>query len=189
MAVITKTHPGFVGVTPVAHTVSTTQTRNEDVSCQLMCAKEYSSADLSTSLFTSLRVERPSIFLKMDSDGTARLTSNVVITFSGRLARGPTRVILMISSLATAVDYTVITGGRKAGITRLMTNAHSFSVGVPGRMGQVVASKLSSCLFATNVMTGHGLGRAKARRTGMCCMKGVLVSGVHCGHGRFVHPL
>lgn len=189
VAVITKTHPGFVGVTPVAQTVSTTGTRNGHVSCHLMCAKMRGSGDLSTSLFTSLRVGTPSTCLKMGNGGPARLATKVVVTFRHRLARGPARMILIISSLATAVDYTVMTGGRGVGMTRLMTNAHSFSVSVPGRVGHVVASNLSSCLFATNVMTGHGLGRANARGRAICCMKGVLVSAVHCGHGQLVGPM
>lgn len=189
MAVVTNTHPGFVGVTPLVHTVGTTGTTKGGVATHLICANSSRSGDLRPSLFASLSVPHPSMCLRMSGASFFRQVTNVLMTFTHRLRRRPTRMMLMISSLAPAVTYSVMTGGGKVGITRLITKAHSFSVSVPGRIGDVVASNLSSCLFATKVMTGHGLGRAKARRTRMRFMKGVLVSALHCGHAHLRHPM
>lgn len=186
---MSNTHPGFVGVTPVYHTVSTTERTKGGVSCHVICANPRSSADLSTSLFSSLSVEGPSTCLNIAKRGRSRITTSVVLTFRQRLSKRPTRIMLIMSSVATAVDYSVITGGHKLGITRIVTNAHSFSVGVPHRIGHAVISTVSSCLFATNVITGHGLGRRNVVPRCVRCINGVLVSAVHFGHRHLIRPV
>lgn len=189
--VITKTEPGFVGITPIVETVRGTQGTNKRVRYGLICANHRSSRALRSSLFSSLNVHGPSICLNIRYRGVGRLANVIVTRFRHCLRRGPASIIVIISSLTSAVTITVIAGGRNIRLTRVTTNAHDFSVAVPGRVGHLIVSKLSSVLFATNVSGGDVTGGRNTRLSGICVINGMLVSGVqflrrHVGHPRIV---
>lgn len=160
----------------------------KDICHKLVYAGSESDPTLEPSLFDDLQMQRPDVFLGVDSDNLNEITGRVMSAFENYLHECPTDAVIVVDDLASTMAAAIVT--KKQGITlaHLVAGTRSFDINMPKEINRLVIDGLSDLLFTAGLGGNSAAAREGAESSKVYMVGNILMDTLRFNHQRFRRP-
>lgn len=160
----------------------------KDICHKLVYAGSESDPTLEHSLFDDLQMQRPDVFLGVDSDNLNEITGRVMSAFENYLHECPTDAVIVVDDLASTMAAAIVT--KKQGITlaHLVAGTRSFDINMPKEINRLVIDGLSDLLFTAGLGGNSAAAREGAESSKVYMVGNILMDTLRFNHQRFRRP-
>ena len=175
ICIVAGARPNFIKVAPIIHAVKKARLQGSDVAYRLVYAGVESDPTLEKSLFDDLQIDRPDVFLGVDSKSLNEITGRVMGEFERYLEQYPTDVVIVVDDLASTMAAAIVTKKQGIRLAHLMAGTRSFDIKMPKEINRLVIDGLSDLLFtagdgASNIATREGANLSQIYKVGNILM-------------------
>ena len=131
ICIVAGARPNFIKVAPIIHAIREAQKEGKEVSYTLIYTGREDDETLETSLFEDLQIERPQIFLEIDSVSLNELTGKVMWAFEQYLNKNKTDVVIVVDDLASTMATAIVAKKHGVRLAHLVAGTRSFDINMP----------------------------------------------------------
>lgn len=103
ICIVAGARPNFIKVAPILHAASQAKEAGKPVDYLLVYTGKEDDPTLEPSLFADLGINRPDVFLGVDSENLNEITGMVMAEFEKFLNSHPTDVVIVVDDLASTM--------------------------------------------------------------------------------------
>ena len=188
ICIVAGARPNFIKVAPIIHAIKRARQQGTDVNFQLVYAGVESDPTLEESLFSDLQIDRPDVFLGVDSKSLNEITGRVMGEFERYLEQHPTDVVIVVDDLASTMAAAIVTKKQGIRLAHLVAGTRSFDIKMPKEINRLVIDGLSDLLFtagdgASNIATREGANLSQIYKVG-----NILMDTLRANRNRWQRP-
>lgn len=184
ICIVAGARPNFVKVAPLIRVIRQT----EGAECMLVYAGREDDPTLEASLFEDLQMDRPDVYLGVDSTSLNEITSRVMAEFDALLDRHPADVVIVVDDLASTMAAAIVTKKRGIKLAHLVAGTRSFDMSMPKEVNRLVIDALSDYLFTAGMKSNTVAVREQAEGSNTYLVGNILLDTLRFNYQRFRKP-
>lgn len=188
ICIVAGARPNFIKVAPIIHAIKRARQQGTEVNFQLVYAGVESDPTLEESLFSDLQIDRPDVFLGVDSKSLNEITGRVMGEFERYLEQHPTDVVIVVDDLASTMAAAIVTKKQGIRLAHLVAGTRSFDIKMPKEINRLVIDGLSDLLFTAGMGSNSIVSREGAELSQVYMVGNILMDTLRFNHSRLVRP-
>ena len=184
ICLFTGARPNFMKMAPLIKAMNKT----EGCHYELVYAGTDRDATLESSLFADLQIERPSVFLGVDSDNLNELTGHVMAEFERYLEHRQVDTVVVVDDLASTMAAAIVAKKRGLRLAHLVAGTRSFNINMPKEINRLVIDGLSDLLFTAGVVSSSIETREGAEYHKIYMVGNILMDTLRMNQNRWRKP-
>lgn len=173
---------------PVIRMTKTLQGQGRDITFTLVYTGRQDDPTLEGTLFESLAIERPTVFLGVDCENLNELTGQVMSEFERYLRTRKTDVVVVVDDLASTMAAAIVTKKQGVLLAHIAAGTRSFDITMPKEINRLVIDGLSDILFTAGISNNSIANREGAELSKVYMVGNVLIDNLRTLHERFTRP-
>lgn len=173
---------------PVIRMTKTLQGQGRDITFTLVYTGRPDDPTLEGTLFESLAIERPTVFLGVDCENLNELTGQVMSEFERYLRTRKTDVVVVVDDLASTMAAAIVTKKQGVLLAHIAAGTRSFDITMPKEINRLVIDGLSDILFTAGISNNSIANREGAELSKVYMVGNVLIDNLRTLHDRFTRP-
>lgn len=188
ICIVAGARPNFIKVAPIIHAIREAQKEGKEVSYTLIYTGREDDETLETSLFEDLQIERPQIFLEIDSVSLNELTGKVMWAFEQYLNKNKTDVVIVVDDLASTMATAIVAKKHGVRLAHLVAGTRSFDINMPKEINRLVIDGLSDILFTAGTTSSSTAMRGGAEMSKIYMVGNILLDALRNNRNRLKRP-
>jgi len=184
ITIVAGARPNFIKVAPLIRAIK----NHDDATYQLVYAGREDDPTLEASLFDDLQMNRPDVYLGVDSTSLNEITSRVMAAFDALLDSHPADVVIVVDDLASTMAAAIVTKKRGIRLAHLVAGTRSFDMNMPKEVNRLVIDALSDYLFTAGIKSNSVATREQAEGSNTYMVGNILMDTLRFNYQRFVKP-
>ena len=188
ICIVCGARPNFIKVAPLVKAVERARSHGRDIDYSLVYAGNVNDTTIEDSLFASLGIRRPDIYLEAESNSLNVLANNVMQKFDEYLDEYPTDVVVVVDDLTSTMSAAITAKKKGIRLAHLVAGTRSFDINMPKEINRLVIDGLSDLLFTAGANSDSNINRegADLSKTYMVC--NILIDTLCANHDKFHKP-
>ena len=188
MCIVAGARPNFIKVAPIIHAIREAKKERKEVSYTLVYTGREDDETLEPSLFEDLQIERPQIFLEIDSVSLNELTGKVMWAFEQYLNKNTTDVVIVVDDLASTMATAIVAKKHGVRLAHLVAGTRSFDINMPKEINRLVIDGLSDILFTAGTTSSSTAMRGGAEMSKIYMVGNILLDTLRNNRSRLKRP-
>lgn len=188
ICIVAGARPNFIKVAPILHAASQAKEAGKPVDYLLVYTGKEDDPTLEPSLFADLGINRPDVFLGVDSENLNEITGMVMAEFEKFLNSHPTDVVIVVDDLASTMAAAIVTKKQGIALAHLAAGTRSFDINMPKEVNRLVIDGLSDILFTAGMSNNSIANREGAELSKVYMVGNILIDNIRADRSRFVRP-
>jgi len=188
ICIVCGARPNFIKVAPLVKAVERAQSHGRDIDYSLVYAGNLNDRTIEDSLYDSLGIRRPDIYLDADSNSLNVLANNVMSKFDEYLDSHPTDVVVVVDDLTSTMSAAITAKKKGIRLAHLVAGTRSFDINMPKEINRLVIDGLSDLLFTAGANSDYNITREGADLSKTFMVGNILIDSLCANHAKFFKP-
>ena len=186
LAIVCGARPNFIKVAPIIRVLESKRENAQfaSIDYQLIYTGVEDDATLENSLFDSLDIKRPDVFLGADSQNLNELTGLVMAKFELYLQQNPTDAVIVVDDLASTMATAIVTKKQGILLAHIAAGTRSFDITMPKEINRLVIDGLSDILFTAGISNNSIANKEGAELSKVYMVGNILMDNLRYNHDR-----
>ena len=186
LAIVCGARPNFIKVAPIIRVLESKRENAQfaSIDYQLIYTGVEDDATLENSLFDSLDIKRPDVFLGADSQNLNELTGLVMAKFELYLQKNPTDAVIVVDDLASTMATAIVTKKQGLLLAHIAAGTRSFDITMPKEINRLVIDGLSDILFTAGISNNSIANKEGAELSKVYMVGNILMDNLRYNHDR-----
>ncbi len=184
LAIVCGARPNFIKVAPIIRVLESKRENAQfaSIDYQLIYTGVEDDATLENSLFDSLDIKRPDVFLGADSQNLNELTGLVMAKFELYLQKNPTDAVIVVDDLASTMATAIVTKKQGVLLAHIAAGTRSFDITMPKEINRLVIDGLSDILFTAGISNNSIANKEGAELSKVYMVGNILMDNLRYNH-------
>ncbi len=188
ICIVCGARPNFIKVAPLVKSIEKAHGHGEPIDYSLVYAGNLNDSTLEDSLFSSLGLRKPDIYLEAESDSLNVLANNVMQKFDEYLDTHPTDVVVVVDDLTSTMSAAITAKKKGIRLAHLVAGTRSFDINMPKEINRLVIDGLSDLLFTAGANSDSNINREGADLSKTYMVGNILIDTLCANHAKFHQP-
>ena len=186
LAIVCGARPNFIKVAPIIRVLESKRENAQfaSIDYQLIYTGVEDDATLENSLFDSLDIKRPDVFLGADSQNLNELTGLVMAKFELYLQKNPTDAVIVVDDLASTMATAIVTKKQGILLAHIAAGTRSFDITMPKEINRLVIDGLSDILFTAGISNNSIANKGGTELSKVYMVGNILMDNLRYNHDR-----
>lgn len=186
LAIVCGARPNFIKVAPIIRVLESKRENAQfaSIDYQLIYTGVEDDATLENSLFDSLDIKRPDVFLGADSQNLNELTGLVMAKFESYLQQNHTDAVIVVDDLASTMATAIVTKKQGILLAHIAAGTRSFDITMPKEINRLVIDGLSDILFTAGISNNSIANKEGAELSKVYMVGNILMDNLRYNHDR-----
>ena len=186
LAIVCGARPNFIKVAPIIRVLESKRENAQfaSIDYQLIYTGVEDDATLENSLFDSLDIKRPDVFLGADSQNLNELTGLVMAKFELYLQKNHTDAVIVVDDLASTMATAIVTKKQGILLAHIAAGTRSFDITMPKEINRLVIDGLSDILFTAGISNNSIANKEGAELSKVYMVGNILMDNLRYNHDR-----
>ena len=186
LAIVCGARPNFIKVAPIIRVLESKRENAQfaSIDYQLIYTGVEDDATLENSLFDSLDIKRPDVFLGADSQNLNELTGLVMAKFELYLQQNHTDAVIVVDDLASTMATAIVTKKQGLLLAHIAAGTRSFDITMPKEINRLVIDGLSDILFTAGISNNSIANKEGAELSKVYMVGNILMDNLRYNHDR-----
>lgn len=186
LAIVCGARPNFIKVAPIIRVLESKRENAQfaSIDYQLIYTGVEDDATLENSLFDSLDIKRPDVFLGADSQNLNELTGLVMAKFELYLQQNHTDAVIVVDDLASTMATAIVTKKQGILLAHIAAGTRSFDITMPKEINRLVIDGLSDILFTAGISNNSIANKEGAELSKVYMVGNILMDNLRYNHDR-----
>ncbi len=188
ICIVCGARPNFIKVAPLVKAIEKARSKGDIIDYDLVYAGNYDDSTIEQSLFDSLGIRKPDIYLEAESDSLNVLANNVMSKFDPYLDKHPTDVVVVVDDLTSTMSAAITAKKKGIRLAHLVAGTRSFDINMPKEINRLVIDGLSDLLFTAGAGNDSNINREGANISKTYMVGNILIDTLCANHDKFHKP-
>ena len=186
LAIVCGARPNFIKVAPIIRVLESKRENAQfaSIDYQLIYTGVEDDATLENSLFDSLDIKRPDVFLGADSQNLNELTGLVMAKFELYLQQNHTDAVIVVDDLASTMATAIVTKKQGILLAHIAAGTRSFDITMPKEINRLVIDGLSDILFTAGISNNSIANKGGTELSKVYMVGNILMDNLRYNHDR-----
>ena len=186
LAIVCGARPNFIKVAPIIRVLESKRENAQfaSIDYQLIYTGVEDDATLENSLFDSLDIKRPDVFLGADSQNLNELTGLVMAKFELYLQKNHTDAVIVVDDLASTMATAIVTKKQGILLAHIAAGTRSFDITMPKEINRLVIDGLSDILFTAGISNNSIANKGGTELSKVYMVGNILMDNLRYNHDR-----
>lgn len=186
LAIVCGARPNFIKVAPIIRVLESKRENAQfaSIDYQLIYTGVEDDATLENSLFDSLDIKRPDVFLGADSQNLNELTGLVMAKFELYLQQNHTDAVIVVDDLASTMATAIVTKKQGIVLAHIAAGTRSFDITMPKEINRLVIDGLSDILFTAGISNNSIANKGGTELSKVYMVGNILMDNLRYNHDR-----
>ena len=186
LAIVCGARPNFIKVAPIIRVLESKRENAQfaSIDYQLIYTGVEDDATLENSLFDSLDIKRPDVFLGADSQNLNELTGLVMAKFELYLQQNHTDAVIVVDDLASTMATAIVTKKQGILLAHIAAGTRSFDITMPKEINRLVIDGLSDILFTAGISINSIANKGGTELSKVYMVGNILMDNLRYNHDR-----
>ncbi len=186
LAIVCGARPNFIKVAPIIRVLESKRENAQfaSIDYQLIFTGVEDDATLENSLFDSLDIKRPDVFLGADSQNLNELTGLVMAKFELYLQQNHTDAVIVVDDLASTMATAIVTKKQGILLAHIAAGTRSFDITMPKEINRLVIDGLSDILFTAGISNNSIANKGGTELSKVYMVGNILMDNLRYNHDR-----
>jgi len=188
ICIVCGARPNFIKVAPLVKSIERSREHGESIDYSLVYAGNLNDSTIEDSLFYSLGIRKPDIYLEAESNSLNVLANNVMLKFDEYLDSNPTDVVVVVDDLTSTMSAAITAKKKGIRLAHLVAGTRSFDINMPKEINRLVIDGLSDLLFTAGANSDSNINREGADLSKTYMVGNILIDTLCANHDKFHKP-
>ncbi|MGI6222574.1 MAG: UDP-N-acetyl glucosamine 2-epimerase [Prevotella sp.] len=190
ICIVAGARPNFIKVAPLIRAIERYQAQGnqKQLHYELVYSGREDDPTVEDSLFTDLKIKKPTTYLGVDCENLNVLMGEVMAKFEHHLHEHPTDVVVVVDDLSSTMGVAIVTKKQGLTLAHIAAGTRSFDINMPKEINRLVIDGLSDILFTAGISNNTIANREGAELSKVYRVGNILIDNLRFLHTTFKRP-